>query len=159
MSDINALQARITAALDRIRAGLDAIPSAEAAQDGKDLEIQLAEEKTANAQLVARVEALKERQDGRVAELEAQVSAQAQHMAALDAELQKLRASNADMRDVNAQLRSAAADGVANAELINRAMMAEIDALHAQRGADRAEVDAIIAELSPYIGGAENAAG
>ena len=155
MSDIAALEGRITAALDRIRAGVegmasggDIIGNGEAAGD---LAAQLEDERTANAQLVERVKALKDAQEGRMAELEARVEAQRAQMAQLDGELQRLRASNADMRELNAQLRAAATEGVGDAELINRAMMAEIDALHAQRGADAAEVDAILSELSPLI--------
>lgn len=151
MSDIAALEGRITAALDRIRSGLDGIatPTHDAGSD--ELAAQLADEKTANAQLVERVRALKDAQDGKMADLEHRVAAQGDQMSALDAELQRLRASNADLREVNAQLRAAAADGVGDAEMINRAMMAEIDALAAQRGADVAEVNAILAELTPLI--------
>jgi len=150
MSDIAALEGRITAALDRIGYGLEQVATPQAS-DREDLAAQLDEERTANAQLVERVRALKEAQDGRMSELEARVEAQREQMAQLDGELQQLRASNADMRDVSAQLRTAAAEGVADAELINRAMMAEIDALGAQRGADRAEMDAILSELSPLL--------
>lgn len=153
MSDIAALEGRITAALDRIRSGLDRVSTAAPvdADTSADLQGQLDEERTANAQLVERVRALKEAQDGRMAELELQVEAHRGQMAQLDGELQRLRASNADMRELNAQLRAAATEGVGDAELINRAMMAEIDALHVQRGADAAEVDAILSELSPLL--------
>lgn len=155
MSDIAALEGRITAALDRIRAGMDAMSSGGDVigngQVSDDIVTQLEEERTANAQLVERVKALKDTQDGRMSALETRVEAQRAQMAQLDGELQRLRASNADMRELNAQLRAAATEGVGDAELINRAMMAEIDALHAQRGADAAEVDAILSELSPLI--------
>lgn len=155
MSDIAALEQRITAALDRIRVGLDHVAAADAAPqeagDAADLRVQLDEEKTANAQLVERVRALKETQDGRLAELSDRVEAQRAQMAQLDAELQRLRASNADMRVLNAQLRAAASEHVGDAELINRAMMAEIDALQAQRSADAAEVVAVLAELAPLL--------
>ena len=72
-------------------------------------------------------------------------------MKELDAQINRLRASNADLRDMTAQLRSAAADGAVNAELINRAALAEVEALAAQRSADAAEMDAIITELKPLI--------
>lgn len=148
MSDVTALQSRIAAALDRIRVGVDGM-SANAVDTS--LQARLAEEQTANAQLEERVKALKERQDVKISELEARVSAHADEMSKLDAELQRLRASNADMREVNAQLRSAATDGVAQPELINRALMAEVEALSAQRAADAAEVDAILSDLKPLI--------
>ncbi len=162
MSEINGLESRITAALDRIRSGLDGMSAAAPASAGDDsaaLHAQLEEEKTANAQLIERVRVLKERQDGKIAELEGRVSAQAEQMAQLDGELQRLRASNADMREMNAQLRSTAADGAADPELINRALIAEVEALQAQRSADAAEVDAILADLKPIIEEAQHAAG
>ncbi|MEL6960659.1 MAG: hypothetical protein AAGL89_17105, partial [Pseudomonadota bacterium] len=88
MSDIESLEGRITAALDRISAGaerLAALEPAPVAADGapsEDLAAQVAqltarldEERTANAQLEERVKLLKERQDGKLAELEANVEA------------------------------------------------------------------------------------
>lgn len=149
MNDVTALQSRVAAALERIRTGLDDM--APAGNVDHALQARLAEEQTANAQLEERVKALKDRQDGKIADLETQVASQNAQMAQLDKELQRLRASNADMRDVNAQLRSAAADGVAQPELINRALMAEVEALAAQRAADAAEVDAILSDLKPLI--------
>ncbi len=151
MSEINALEGRITAALERISAGMSQVSSAPVSDDAAALQTQLDEERTANAQLVERVKVLKDRQDTKIAELEARVSAQSAQMATLDGELQRLRASQADLRDMNAQLRSVAAEGAADPELINRALIAEIDALNAQRSADAAEVDAILAELKPLI--------
>jgi chromosome segregation ATPase len=151
MSDIHALESRITAALDRIGAGIDADRQAVGGEDNIELETRLVEEQLANAQLQERVRLLKERQDGRMAELEDRVDAQRSQMAKLDAELQRLRASNADLREMSAQLRTAATEGVASPELVNRAMIAEIDALDAQRRAESAEVAAILAELKPLI--------
>jgi hypothetical protein len=51
-------------------------------------------------------------------------------------------------------LRAANETGVGEPHLINKAMMAELEALRAVRSSDRAEVDAIIAELEPIVGGA-----
>ena len=151
MSDVAALEQRISVAMDRIEKGLGEIGASAAASDDAGLQSQLEEERFANAQLEERVKALKERQDTKISELEARVSAQRDQMAALDTELQRLRASSADLRDVNAQLRTAATEGVADAELINRAMMAEVEALSAQRASESAEVDAILKELKPLI--------
>ena len=153
MSEISALESRITAALDRIRHGVDGLGAASAVSDTDALNAQLTEERTANAQLEERVKALKARQDTRIAELEARVEAQKMQVASMDAELQGLRASNADMRQMNAQLRDAVTKGVSEPELVNRAMMAEVDALQAQRSADAGEVDAILAELKPLVEG------
>lgn len=161
MSDINQLESRLRDALARIGAGLDGLAQSSGAETGTDeaLRAQLDEERTANAQLEERVKALKERQDTKIADLEARVSAQTSQMADWDAELQKLRASNAELRELNAQLRSAAADGMAEPELMNRALMAEVDALQAQRGADAAEVDAILSALKPILEESSHAPG
>ena len=151
MSEITALESRITSALDRIRAGVDEMSLATSSDEMVALQAQLDEERMANAQLEERVRLLKNRQDGMITDLEGKVAGQADSMAAMDAEMQKLRQSNADMRELNAQLRSAATEGAASPELMNRAMMAEIDALQAQRSSEAAEVEAILIELKPLI--------
>ena len=160
MSDIDKLESRITAALDRIRQGVtemnaQAVRAAEPVPEVEDvtaaLRYQLEEEQTVNAQLEERVRVLKERQDGNVTALNARVAEQSQKLAALDSEMQRLRASNADLRDLNEQLRSAASESAVTPELINRATIAEVEALNAQRTADVAEMDAIISELKPLI--------
>ncbi len=147
ITDVSSLEARINAALGRIETGLGAMADAA----GADLGAQLDEERAANAQLEERVKALKTRQDTQIAELEAQVKAYADQLTALDAEMQRLRASNADLRDVGAQLRAAASDGTASPELINRAMMAEVEALTAQRSSEAAEVEAVLNTLKPLL--------
>ena len=148
MDDMKALEARISAALDRIGYQTSL---REANGSAADLARALQEEQSANAQLEERVRTLKARQDGRIADLEARNAEQAAQLAALDAELQQLRGSNADLTEVCGQLRAAAAAGVADPALINRALMAEIDGLTAQRAAEAAEVGAILSELKPLL--------
>jgi len=88
MSDFPQLETRITTALERIRSGLDgfaappvvaeapaAVDTSETTAKVAELTAQLDEEKTANAQLEERVKLLKERQDGKMAELESNVDA------------------------------------------------------------------------------------
>lgn len=152
MSDIPHLEHRITAALDRIRRGVEAASAAsrEGAQS-EDLARQLDEEKTANAQLEERVRLLKERQDGKLAELESNVEAGRTRAARMDRELQRLRQVNAELRDNNAKLREALAAGVSEPHLVNKAMLAELEALRAVRAADAAEMDAILDELTPIV--------
>ncbi len=152
MSDITALESRITAALDRIRAGVDKLSAAAVPEvDTTALQTDLDEERMANAQLQERLRTLKDRQDAVIAGFENKLAGQQIQMAAMDAEMQRLRQSNVDMREINGQLRDAATEGVVEPELINRAMMAEIDALQAQRSSEAAEVDAILSELKPLI--------
>jgi chromosome segregation ATPase len=162
MSDISILEGRITAALDRIRRGVEwmdelaasapASPVDAVAHEASGLRSRLDEERTVNAQLEERVRALKERQDGRVAHLEAEVAENRARFGEIDEDMQRLRQANAELRDIGAQLREALAQGVAEPQLINRAMLAELEALRAARAADLAEVNAVIAELRPLVG-------
>ena len=153
MNDVTALETRITAALGRIETGLGRMADAGSydTAGAAALQSQLDEERFANAQLEERVKALKERQDTKITELMSQVAQQRDQLAALDAEMQRLRTSNADLREVGAQLRAAATEGAASPELINQALEAEVAALTAQRASEAAEVDAILAELKPLI--------
>lgn len=160
MSDIAALEGRITAALDRIREGVArqsaaaltaVVPGLPAQEDTDLIRQQLDEERTANAQLEERVRLLKDRQDGAIADLEGRAAAHAATLAGMEAEMHRLRASNAELRDATAQLRSAAADGSTSPELINRATLAEVEALQAQRASEATEMDAIVSSLKPLI--------
>lgn len=160
MDDVAKLQSRITAALDRIRSGLDSLDDVQvSAEPPPELVAQLEDERLANAQLEERVRVLKDRQDGKISDLEARVAAQKAQLVTLDGELQRLRASQAELRHLTRQLRDAAMEGVAQPELINRATMAELDAIAAQRDADAAEVDAILSELKPLLSEDTHAAG
>ncbi len=156
MSDISGLESRITAALDRIRRGIEA--QGHGGGDDAALQAALAEERSANAELEERVRVLKERQDTQVTSLTTRVEAQKTQLQALDTELQRLRASNAQMREMNAKLRQAVTEGLAP-ELVDAAVAAEIEALQAQRAADAAEVTAILAELKPLVEENSHAAG
>jgi chromosome segregation ATPase len=156
MSEIEELRDRIEQAFAVIEAGLaqmqpvpdEQIDPAEVAA----LRAEIAEERVVQAQLEERIRALKDKHDKRVAELEAAVAAERARLAALDHDLQGLRQSNADLRDVAGQLRAALAEEVAEPELVNRAMLAEIEALRATRAADLAEIEAVYDSLRPHIG-------
>ena len=169
MSEIAELERRITAALDRIRRGLEDRPApapepvaepepAPAPEPVEDLsgevarlEAELEEERTASAQLEERVRALKERQDGRIGKLEAEARAARDRAGALDAALDGLRQSNADLAAACEELRRAAAGGLPDEALVNRAMQAELESAQARQAADRAELDAILEELRPIV--------
>lgn len=152
MSEINELERRITRALDRIRDGIATVESgSRQSDDSTALKEQLDEERTVNAQLEERIRALKERH---AAEIEALASAnsgaEVRH-ADLETALDRLRQANEALRDNNAALRAALADGVADADMINDALQAELEALSAQQAADAAEVEAILTELKPIV--------
>ncbi len=160
MTDISDLQARITAALDRIGTGLEALdraPEAPAADEGEvaRLTAALEEERTANAQLEERVRAIKARQDSAVETLAREVERLRGLMEAEEAAVARLGRVNAELRANNAALREAISNGVAEPHLVNKSMMAELEGLRAAQGADRAELDAVLGELGALVAEAE----
>jgi DNA repair exonuclease SbcCD ATPase subunit len=150
MSEIDALQQRLTAAMDRIASGMGALGSA-AAGNSEALETALVDEKLANAQLGERVRKLAEKQEAVAAKMAAAQEAAQARTAELDLELQRLRKANDQLRQSNAALRKANEEGVGEPHLINKAMMAELEALRAARAADVAETSSIIGALAPLL--------
>lgn len=139
------------AEIARLRAALDA----ERAQ-GAELAEQAAADRAALA--AARDEATALRAAGRLGQVrddadDGAVARQAELEQALD----RLRAVNAQLRQNNAALRRAHADGLADPELVNAGLQLEIDALSAARAADRAEIDSILAALAPIVEETEDA--
>jgi DNA repair exonuclease SbcCD ATPase subunit len=156
MSDIEELQRRITAAMDQVAFGLDKLTAA--APPGPDAETlaQLEEERTANAQLQERVRGLRTKSEAELATLRAQLDEGEARMAQLDIELQRVRRANAQLSTACAALRDANAEGVGDAHLINKSMLAELEALRAARAADVAEASVILASLQPLVDAAAN---
>ena len=163
MSDVNEVLDRISSAIYRSGVALKAmaaapVPSAVVAPamvapaDDAVLTQALDDERTANAQLQERLRQVKARHDTRMATLEAELAQNRTAMAGMDAGLQGLHQTNADLREVVATLRGALSRGVAEPEMINRALLAEVEALSAARAADLAELGAVYAELKPLLG-------
>ncbi|MEE9387751.1 MAG: hypothetical protein V3U96_04010 [Paracoccaceae bacterium] len=160
MGDVAELENRITAALDRIGVGLDAIGKSETGGDSgavAKLKAALEAEKTANSQLEERVTAIKEKQEKLVAGLEGEVAKLRKELASHDGAVQKVKQTNLRLRENNRALRDANKQGVGDAELINTGMVAELDALRVSRETDRAELDAILLDLKPLVEGGANA--
>ncbi|WP_066703858.1 hypothetical protein [Celeribacter ethanolicus] len=176
MSEISDFEARITAALERIgRAVAVAEERAEAAQFQADalvgggvasevleaevarLNDALAEEQSANAQLEERVKAIHDRQESHVAALEDEVETLRRQLMDHDREMQKLRHVNAQLRENNAALRAANAEGLGDAGLIDEGMRAELEALKVAREVDVTELDAILTELRAVMARATGA--
>ncbi|WP_438959982.1 hypothetical protein [Nereida sp.] len=174
MSDIEDLDRRLKAALERIDRAIESgtqmqpqlEPAAEAAIDQAALDNAIAQARDAEAQVAALQSALDAAQvqntqlSAHVAQLEA---AQAEpvpqdthpdmtaDVARLSADVQALQAANQQLRDNNIALRAANEQGLADAELINQSAEAELTALRAARAADRAELDMILTNLRPII--------
>jgi DNA anti-recombination protein RmuC len=157
MQDIAELEQRITAALERIGKGLDRLaaapprpaPQAAAAPAAEALRAQLEEEKSLTAQLQERLRNLKDRESK--ADLQAKIDKLTQQLDVQGLELQRMRRTAVSLREQLAALRAAQAEGVVEAQLINKAMAAELDALRAIRLTETAEIDDILAALEPHL--------
>ena len=157
MRDIDELQRRITAAMDRVAVGLDQLGTnsgGDSVAPGQALE----DEKRANAQLAERVRVLSQRQEGELAVTTQMAQDAKARMAELDAEIQRVRKANDGLRELNAALRVANEAGVGEPHLINKSIMAELEALRAARSVDVAETTAIIEALTPLINEAKGVA-
>lgn len=185
MQDIAELERRITAALERIGAGLDRAmaapppppppPVIAVPTTGSEalLRAELDEERMLNAQLQERIKvvaareaalreaALREARPAEVkpvhvpvaqAQLEARIDKMTRQLDVQGLELQRMRKVTVQLREQLARLREAAEAGTTEPHLINKAMMAELEALRAARASEIAEMDEILSELSPLIG-------
>ena len=163
MSDIEYLQGRILAALERASRGVDKLALAK--DDVPDLGQELEAERQANAQLTERVNNLNDRLESEKSDLQtrlsdaeaklAKVAVAETQMAKLDMELQQVRRANTQLTEACTALRDANAEGVGDATLINQSVLAELNALRAARSADVAEANAILSVLTPLVGSAK----
>ena len=162
MNEISDYERRIAEALSRIRQAADGLSNAPAGGNQSEevarLTAQLEDEKLASAQLEERVKKLHDRQTEKVEALEAEGGQRRAAMEGLDAELGRLRSLNDQLRENNAALRAANEQGVGEPHLINKSMLAELESLRAARAADRAEIDAVLAELAQVTSSIEGAA-
>lgn len=149
MSDIAELERRIVAALDRAARALDKLQAG--GGDDSGLAAELEAERVANRQLEERVRAIKEKQETTVARLESEVTRLKDALRTRDAEVQQMRSVNRALRESNTALREANAQGLAEPHLVNKSMMSELEALRAQRSAERAEIEDILATLEPVL--------
>lgn len=166
MDDIAELERRITAALVRIGQGLERAvrPAAEPAgapfgvgQDAAS-EAQIArlnealdEERMVSAQLQERIRALRDREAADIRPLQAEIDRLTRLLDSQGLEMQRLKKTVASLREQLRLLSEAQAEGRIEPHLINKAMLAELEALRAQRGAEAAELDEIIAALDPLV--------
>lgn len=156
MSDLTDLEQRISMALDRIAAISSGriADNADAAADQARLAQALEEEKTANAQLEERLRVVRDRADAAIAQWRQKVERLQQQLVEAEKIMVQVRGINERLREANAALRSRNEDMVGEPHLINQAMVAELEALRVARSADLAEMDAILDEMKPLIGGA-----
>lgn len=160
MQELAELERRINAALQRIGAGIEGLgapsgASTDAAPDDAELSrlrADLAAERQKTAELERQLQAA--RTPAKVVpqgELEARVEKLTRQVDVQGLEMQRMRKNVGQLRENLRALRRAAADKMPDAELINRAMMAELESIRVTRFAEMAELDEIIAELDPLI--------
>lgn len=172
MTDIAGIEARIDAALGRIAEGIGRLPKTPTAEETKNqkadnaeyeakiqaaekeankLRAELDDEKKAHAQLTERVKAIREKQDETVDQLEKRVLKLQEQANTQANDLARLGRVNSELRATIKALRDAAAEGMVEAEGLNQAMKAELDATRVQQSVDRSELDMILTELTPLI--------
>lgn len=152
MSDIHELERRITSALERIGLALDGMPAPVTARaEQGELQELLQAERDANAQLTERLRALKERDAGQVVELQDKLDRLTRQLDAQGQEVQRMRKNVIQLRETVRGLREAQTEGLADPHLLNKAMLAELEALRATRMTEIVEMDEILAELKPLI--------
>jgi hypothetical protein len=176
MQEITELERRITAALDRIGRGLDNLPAggapatvaapmppmgemagADTGADTGPLQAALEEERIAVAQLQERLKAVKEKELVIQSQLTEKIEKLTRQLDVQGLELQRMRKTSITLREQLRVLREAQAAGSAEPHLINKAMLAELDALRATRLSEMAELDELAAALDDHLTEAENA--
>ncbi|MEO0485081.1 MAG: hypothetical protein AAF092_04115 [Pseudomonadota bacterium] len=162
-------EARLVDALARIEAGIGRwpapaapapapqeqiatpAPAAPAEEGAEQLRAELEEERVANAQLQQRVKRIRRKQEQTVQTLEEKMESLQAELANSERQVAKLRRSGEDMRAALKDLQEAAEASAPDAHLINRAMMAELEALRAERATDAAEISGLISALEPLL--------
>jgi len=153
VTEITELERRITDALARIDAGVDTLGQGAAGESTGDtaaLQEALEAEKAANAQLEERVAAIKDKQETLIKDLEKQISDLTATVARQEEDAKTLIALNNELREATEARQATSGDK--DAELVNKALQTELEALQTARKADLAELETIMTELKPLIG-------
>lgn len=175
MQDLADLERRIAAALQRIGDGVEALamqpvttpPAAGQGDEGRGgdsqaddriatLESELAAERALSASLRQRITDLEDAPPAAdpapdVAALYARIDRMTAQLDVQGLEMQRMRKTVVQLRENLRGLRRAQVDNLADPEQINRAMMAELEAMRVARLSEVAEMDEILAELTPLI--------
>jgi len=152
MGQIDELEQRISSALDRIGQGLEGVAQSDETPASAEVMAELNAERDANAQLEERLKALRERTSANTVQLEQKVERLQAQLAASEAQTAKLRGLNDRLQHAVEHLRRQNESMVGDPHLVNKAMMAELEALRSARAGDVAEMDAILSEMKPLVG-------
>jgi hypothetical protein len=174
MSDISVLEQRLAAALRRISTATEALPKAfmvGASSSNFDLTHSGSQNSDATAlaevrsrltaasskltvqeekieELVQALEDSREKQASPIRIEDSQSNLLADAFSELEIGLSQLTQSNRQLRAANQNLRDANAEGLSDAGLINSGLQSEIDSLSAERAAEKAQLQVLIAALS-----------
>jgi len=155
MSNVSDLERRLSRALDRIAKSaqkLSAAPSGPIdSPESEELRNQLAAERAKTAQLSERVNAVRQRQEGPFATLERRLARMTEQLDLQSLEMLRLKKANTKLIEANRQLREGAEAKVIEPSTINRSLLAELEALRAERAAEIAEMEDVLGELKPLI--------
>lgn len=181
MGEVAEFERRITAALARIGTGLermalapgrlapkfgaesgaesggepvvsDAVAADPAARDEVTrLQAALAEEQATTADLREQLRVIADRDPPGTAEAEARIKAVTRQLDVQGLELRRMRKTTVLLREQLRSLRETQSAGLAEPHMINKAMLAELEALRATRASETAEMDEILAEMTPLL--------
>jgi hypothetical protein len=157
MTDLSQVERRLATALDRIAKRIERGGAAPAPSDPQaeatiaSLKSALEKERTANAQLSERVHQVKQRQETTVTQLERRLARLTEQLDLQSLEMLRLKKANSRLIEANSGLRLAQAEAFPDATLVNKSISAELEALQAERRAEMAEMEEILAELKPLI--------
>ena len=150
MTEFPKIEARFEAALSALK---DAAGGTEDTEKVAGLEADLAQ---AQKKLKAAKKAEQAAQDAakeQVEALEAQAARLEEARAEAQEETRRVKQFNKHLKKLNADLRDANAKNVGDADLINASLESEIEQIQAQRAADLAEVNGILARMTPLVEG------
>ena len=155
MSNVSDLERRLNRALDRITKAaqkLAAAPKPAATETDQDkLAKQLEAERAKNAALSERVNAVRQRQESSFASLERRLARMTEQLDLQSLEMLRLKKANTKLIEANRQLRESHEAQVIEPSTINRSLIAELEALRAERAAEAAEMEDVLGELKPLI--------
>ena len=153
MSDINELESRITAALDRIAWSVEngiEQPDASAAllPAGND---DLAEELEIERATSQKLSAAREQQAAQIERLEIRVTRLTERLEQTETENKRLENVIQTLSENNTALRDANAAYQGDANAAEAGAVAQLEHIRALRDADRSELNDIMAELAPIV--------
>lgn len=158
MGQIEELEQRIAAAFQRISDGVEALSARGAAAPALEdpdalarLEEELEAERLTNAQLNERLRALSNDRSATETALRDEIAALTRALDEQGLDIQRLTSTVTSLREDLRRLREGAEGGVTDPALINRAMLAELEALRATRAAEAHEMADILAALGPVL--------